>query len=51
MVSETANSSGMPLVSPVANRLGAIASTRMPSEPRSRAIVRLMPAIPALAAV
>ena len=46
-----ANSSGMPLVNPVANRLGAIASTRIPSDPRSRAMVRHMPAMPALAAV
>src|SRR5271155_815066 len=51
LVSAVAYSSGMPLVSPVANRLGAIANTRMPSDPRSRAMVRHMPAMPALAAV
>ena len=38
LVSTLANSSGMPSVSPVANRLGAMASTRMPMLPRSRAI-------------
>ena len=51
LVSCVANSSGMPWVNPVANRLGAIHSTRMPTEPRSRAIVRHIPAIPAFAAV
>ncbi|CNJ15108.1 Uncharacterised protein [Mycobacterium tuberculosis] len=51
LVNAEANSSGMPLVSPVANRLGAMASTRMPRDPKSRAMVRHMPAMPALAAV
>ena len=40
----------MPFERPVLNRLGAIARTRMPREPRSRAIVSAMPAMPALAA-
>src|SRR3954451_22553938 len=44
-------SSGIRAVAPVANRLGAIASTRMPSEPRSRAMVRHIPAMAAFAAV
>ena len=47
----SSNSFGMPAVRPVAKRLGAIVLTRMPSDPRSRAIVSDMPAIPALAAV
>ena len=51
LVSTSANSSGIPLVMPVLNRLGAMARTRMPRLPRSRAIVSVMPAIPALAAV
>ena len=37
--------------SPVSNRLGAIAFTRMPNEPRSRAMVSDMPATPAFDAV
>jgi hypothetical protein len=51
LVSVSANSSGMLAVRPVLNRLGAIDSTRMPRLPRSRAIVRVIPAMPALAAV
>ena len=50
-VSMSANSSGMPAVMPVLNRLGAIATTRMPMLPRSRAIVSVIPAMPAFAAV
>src|ERR1700752_4642471 len=50
-VSVAAISSGTIAVNPVKNRLGAIASTRMPIDPRSRAMVRHMPAIAALAAV
>ena len=50
-VSWSSNSFGMPAVRPVAKRLGAIVLTRIPSDPRSRAIVNDMPAIPALAAV
>ena len=38
-------------VSPVWNKLGAIVTTRMPRLPRSRAMVRVIPAMPALAAL
>lgn len=50
LVSVAITSSCAPSIRPVANRLGAMASTRMPRLPRSRAIGRLIPAIPALAA-
>src|SRR6516162_7303688 len=50
-VNVAAISSGTIWVNPVRNRLGAIASTRIPSDPRSRAMVRHIPAMPALAAV
>jgi hypothetical protein len=51
LVNAFANSSGMPSVSPVANRLGAMASARIPLLPMSRAIVRHIPAMPAFDAV
>jgi hypothetical protein len=50
-VSCAAISSGIRCVMPVAKRLGAIAITRIPRLPRSRAIVRHIPAMPAFAAV
>src|SRR5271154_330908 len=49
LVSTCANSSGIAAVIPVLNRLGAIDSTRMPRLPRSRAMVRVIPAMPAFA--
>src|SRR5688500_15569801 len=51
LVRAAANSSGIPCVMPVAKRLGAMARARIPRLPRSRAMVRAMPAMPALAAV
>ena len=50
LVRVAANSSGMPSVRPVANRLGAMAMARMPRLPRSRAMVNTMPTMPDLAA-
>ena len=49
--STSLKSSGMPAVMPVSNRLGAIALTRIPSEPRSRAIVSDIAATAAFDAV
>ena len=49
LVSVAANSSGMPLVSPVLKRLGAMAMARMPRLPRSWAMVNTMPTTPNLA--
>ena len=51
LVSVSVIASGILAVAPVAKRLGAMATTLMPIEPRSRAIVNVMAAMPPLAAV
>ena len=51
LMSGSLKSSGIPAVIPVSNRLGAMALTRIPIEPRPRAIVNDMPAMPAFDAV